>query len=388
LTPVAPLRRWRMAELDDESRLTTSRLRLDERILHFLLGSPYLDARLHGRLRRTSVPEQLPPSYDLAASRVAEGWTTGASPDAPLLVEVTGGDLRSRAEIAAAAAARSGLGLYAMGAEDMPTDPAERDRLARLWQREAILLPSALLLEVGDLDRDQRAATEAFLAGAAVPVVVSSEDPLRTDRPHGARVTVPRLDDEEQVELWGRAMHPIADLDDVELRSLVAQFQLPPHVIRTAAATVRRRLPYEDLDAAQLAWRAGLEEARIGMDELGRRIEPQAAWGDLVLHDRQTGVLREIVAHVRQRATVHQEWGFAGTLRRGLGVTALFAGGSGTGKTLAAEVMAKELGLDLFIVDLSQVVSKYIGETEKNLRRVFDAAERGGALLLFDEADA
>ncbi|MFB6936185.1 ATP-binding protein [Streptomyces chartreusis] len=388
LTPVAPLRRWRIAELDDESRLTTSRLRLDERILHFLLGSPYLDARLHGRLRRTSVPEQLPPSYDLAASRVAEGWTTGASPDAPLLVEVTGGDLRSRAEIAAAAAARSGLGLYAMGAEDMPTDPAERDRLARLWQREAILLPSALLLEVGDLDRDQRAATEAFLAGAAVPVVVSSEDPLRTDRPHGARVAVPRLDDEEQVELWGRAMHPIADLDDIELRSLVAQFQLPPHVIRSAAATVRRRLPYEDLDAAQLAWRAGLEEARIGMDELGRRIEPQAAWGDLVLHDRQTGVLREIVAHVRQRATVHQEWGFAGTLRRGLGVTALFAGGSGTGKTLAAEVMAKELGLDLFIVDLSQVVSKYIGETEKNLRRVFDAAERGGALLLFDEADA
>ncbi|MBT2421938.1 ATP-binding protein [Streptomyces sp. ISL-22] len=389
LTPVAPLRRWRIVELDDESRLTTSRLRLDERILHFLLGSPYLDARLHGRLRRTPVPEQLPPSYDLAAGRVAEGWTTGASPDAPLLVEVTGGDLRSRADIVAAAAARSGLGLYAMGAEDIPADPAERDRLARLWQREAILLPAALLVEVGELDRDQRAATEAFLAGAAVPVVVSSEDPLRSDRPHGVRVAVPRLDDEEQVELWAQAFQPVADLDDQELRSLVAQFQLPPHVIRSAAATVRRRLPYEDdLDAAELAWRAGLEEARIGMDELGRRIEPQAGWDDLVLHERQTGVLREIVAHVRQRATVHQEWGFAGTLRRGLGVTALFAGGSGTGKTLAAEVMAKELGLDLFIVDLSQVVSKYIGETEKNLRRVFDAAERGGALLLFDEADA
>lgn len=389
LTPVAPLRRWRIVELDDESRLTTSRLRLDERILHFLLGSPYLDARLHGRLRRTPTPEQLPPSYDGAASRVAEGWTTGASPEAPLLVEVTGGDLRSRADIAAAAAARSGLGLYAMGAEDIPADPAERDGLARLWQREAILLPSALLVEVGELDRDQRAATEAFLAGAAVPVVVSSEDPLRTDRPHGARVAVPRLDDDEQTELWAQAFHPVADLDDGELRSLVAQFQLPPHVIRSAAATVRRRLPYEDtLDAAELAWRAGMEEARIGMDELGRRIEPGAGWDDLVLHDRQTNVLREIVAHVRQRPTVHQEWGFAGTLRRGLGVTAMFAGGSGTGKTLAAEVMAKELGLDLFIVDLSQVVSKYIGETEKNLRRVFDAAERGGALLLFDEADA
>ncbi|WUB75600.1 ATP-binding protein [Streptomyces sp. NBC_00576] len=389
LTPVAPLRRWRIVEPADESQLTTSRLRLDERILHFLLGSPYLDARLHGQLRRAPVPDRLPPSYDLAASRVAAGWATGASPDAPLLVEVTGGDLRSRADIGAAAAARAGLGLYSVSAEDIPGDPAERDRFARLWQREAILLPAALLVDVGEVDRDQRAATEAFLAGAAVPVLVSSEDPLRTDRPHGTRVTVPRLDDEEQLSLWADALEDIADVDEGELRSLVAQFQLPPHVVRAAAAAVRRDLPGEDeLDAAQLAWRAGLDEARIGMDELGRRIEPEAGWGDLVLHERQTSVLREIVAHVRQRPTVHQEWGFAATLRRGLGVTALFAGGSGTGKTLAAEVMAKELGLDLFIVDLSQVVSKYIGETEKNLRRVFDAAERGGALLLFDEADA
>ncbi|MGW7405005.1 ATP-binding protein [Streptomyces sp. NPDC054833] len=390
LTPVAPLRRWRIVELEDETRLTTSRLRLDERILHFLLGSPHLDARLHGQVRRTPVPDALPPSYDLAASRLAEGWTEGGrAPGAPLLVEITGGDLRSRADLAAAAAARSGLGLYAMNAEDIPTDPAERDRLARLWQREAILLPAVLLVEVGELDRDQRAAVEAFLAGAAVPVVVSSEDPLRTERPHGVRVAVPRLDDEEQLALWADAFEEVADLEESELRSLVAQFQLPPHVVGSVAATVRRRLPYEDeLDAAALAWRSGLDEARIGMDELGRRIEPQAGWGDLVLHERQTAVLREIVAHVRQRATVHQEWGFAATLRRGLGVTALFAGGSGTGKTLAAEVMARELGLDLFVVDLSQVVSKYIGETEKNLRRVFDAAERGGALLLFDEADA
>ncbi|MEU9154410.1 ATP-binding protein [Streptomyces sp. NPDC048417] len=385
LTPIAPLRRWRITELDDESRLTTSRLRLDERVLHFLLGSPYLDARLHGQLRRTPVPDALPPAYDLAATRLAEGWTNGA--ETPL-VELTGGDLRSRSDIAAAAAARSGLGTYAMSAEDIPTGPVDRDRLARLWQREAILLPAALLVEAGDLDRDQRAATDSFLAGAAVPVVVSSEDPLRSERPYGARVSVPRLDDEEQLAVWAGAFGE-TDLDESELRALVAQFQLPPHVVRNAAATVRRRLPHEDApDAARLAWRAGLDEARIGMDELGRRVEPQAGWDDLVLHERQTGVLREIVAHVRQRATVHQEWGFASTLRRGLGVTAMFAGGSGTGKTLAAEVMAKELGLDLFVIDLSQVVSKYIGETEKNLRRVFDAAERGGALLLFDEADA
>ncbi|MGP3927112.1 ATP-binding protein [Streptomyces sp. 8N616] len=389
LTPVAPLRRWRLVELDDETRLTTSRLRIDERILHFLLGSPYLDARLHGMLRRAPAPEPLPASYDLAASRVAAGWARGGGRDAPLRVELVGGDLRTRADIAAAAARRSGLGLYAMAADDVPTDPAERDRLARLWQREAILLPAALLVEAGDMDREQAAATDAFLDSAAVPLVVSSPDPRQTARPRGERITVPTLDTEEQLGLWADAFAGVPEVSEADLRDLVAQFQLPPHVIRSAAATVRRDLPGEDaLDATGLAWRAGLTEARIGLDELGRRIEPEAGWDDLVLHERQLRVLREIVAHVRQRATVYQEWGFAQTLRRGLGVTALFAGGSGTGKTLAAEVMARELGLDLFIIDLSQVVSKYIGETEKNLRRVFDAAERGGALLLFDEADA
>ncbi|MFF4602044.1 ATP-binding protein [Streptomyces sp. NPDC001339] len=394
LTPVAPLRRWQLIELDDETRLTTTRLRLDERILHFLVGAPYLDAKLHGLLRRTHAPGTLPPSYDTAADRVAAGWS-GAGPDSPLRVELVGADLRTRADIAATAARRSGLGLYSMAADDIPADPAARDRLARLWQREAILLPAALLVEVGELDREQHAAADAFIVGAAVPLVVSSPDPRRTGHPRGERVTVPRLSDEEQLGLWRDAFVGIDDVTEHHLGALVAQFQLPAHVVRSAAATVRRdlleetRLPSSGaLDAAELAWRAGLTEARMGLDELGRRIEPRAGWDDLVLAERQTRILQEIVAHVRRRGTVHQEWGFAKSLRSGLGVTALFAGGSGTGKTLAAEVMAKELGLDLFIIDLSQVVSKYIGETEKNLSKVFDAAERGGALLLFDEADA
>ncbi|MFI9047825.1 AAA family ATPase [Streptomyces sp. NPDC053427] len=388
LTPVAPLRRWRLIELDDETRLTTTRLRLDERILHFLVGSPYLDAKLHGLLRRTTAPGSLPPSYDTAANRIAAGWA-GAGPDAPLRVELVGADLPSRADIAATAARRSGLGLYSMAADDIPTDAAERDRLARLWQRESILLPAALLVEVGEMDRDQHAAADAFIAGAAVPLVVSSPEPRRTGRPRGERVTVPKLSDEEQLGMWTDAFADVPEVTGSHIRSLVAQFQLPPHVVRSAAATVRRDLPGSAvLDAAELAWQAGLTEARMGLDELGRRIEPRAGWDDLVLADRQLGILQEIVAHVRRRSTVLQDWGFAKALRSGLGVTALFAGGSGTGKTLAAEVMAKELGLDLFIIDLSQVVSKYIGETEKNLSRVFDAAERGGALLLFDEADA
>ncbi|SFS96549.1 ATP-binding protein [Saccharopolyspora flava] len=384
LAPVSPLRRWRLVELDEQAGLTSGRLRIDERILHFLLGAPYLDVRLHGLVRRTPVPEHLPPSFEEAAERIATTWADGDA-ESPLRVELVGGDARTRSDIAAAAAASCDLALYAVDATDVPTDPAERDRLTRLWQREAVLLPAALLLELDEPDREQAAAAEAFARSTAVPLVLSSAEPRPSSSVRGQRFSVPTLDDDEQLELWREAFADVPDVSEADLGNLVAQFSLPPHVVSSAAASVRRG---EGDDAAGLAWQAGLHEARMGLDELGRRIEPDAGWNDLVLPERQMRVLREIVAHVRQRATVHHEWGFSATLRKGLGVTALFAGGSGTGKTLAAEVMARELGLDLFIIDLSQVVSKYIGETEKNLRKVFDAAERGGALLLFDEADA
>src|SRR5262249_42933134 len=127
---------------------------------------------------------------------------------------------------------------------------------------------------------------------------------------------------------------------------------------------------------------------RTRLDALAQRIDASAAWSDLVLPALETQTLRGIAAQVRQRVQVYQRWGFAQKIDRGLGISALFVGQSGTGKTLAAEVLARELELDLYRIDLSQVVSKFIGETEKNLRRVFDAAEESGAILLFDEADA
>jgi SpoVK/Ycf46/Vps4 family AAA+-type ATPase len=114
------------------------------------------------------------------------------------------------------------------------------------------------------------------------------------------------------------------------------------------------------------------------LEQLARRIDPKATWDDLVLPNDQLATLRQLVAQVSQRSRVYEDWGWGQRMSRGLGITALFAGESGTGKTMAAEVIARDLRLDLYRIDLSGVVSKYIGETEKNLRRVFDAAERGG----------
>ena len=390
LTPVAPLRRWRIVELDDESRLTLSRLRLDERILHFLLGSPYLDARLHGQLRRTPVPDELPPSYDLAASRVAAGWTTGARPDAPLLVEVVGGDLRSRADIAAAAAARSGLGLYSMSAEDIPTDPAERDRLARLWQREAILLPAALLVEVGELDRDQHAATDAFLAGAAVPVVVSSADPRRTDRPHGERVAVPRLDDEEQLGLWAGAFEDVADIGEGELRSLVAQFQLPPHVVRAAAAAVRRDLPGEDeLDAgrARLACRN-----ERGPDRHGRAGPPYRARTRAGTTSCCTSGRRVCCARSSRTCGSGQPSTRSGGSRRPCAAGSASPRCSRAARAPARRSPPRSWRRSSASTSSSSTCPRWSASTSARPRRTCARSstppKRGGALLLFDEADA
>jgi ATPase family associated with various cellular activities (AAA)/Winged helix domain, variant len=379
LAPVAPLRNWYLVEPAEDGPVTTARLRIDERILHFLTGVRYLDPRLRGMARAAEPPPTLPPTQQRAADALRRRWT--AVHEAPR-AELSGADPQTRRDIAASAARASDMWLYTVREADIPEDARERYTLARLWEREAILLPAVLLLEAG---QGRAAALDSFASALDVPVVVSCADPLPGWSSPWERIAVPELSATEQRDLWLAALGN-GGLDSEALARLVAQFSLPAPVIRTAAATVRRTA--SGADTAELAWRAGLAEARVALDELGRRIEPRATRADLVLPAAQREILDEIVAHVRRRATVYETWGFEKVLRRGLGVTALFAGGSGTGKTLAAEVVAGELGLDLFVIDLSQIVNKYIGETEKNLRKVFDAAERGGAVLLFDEADA
>ena len=169
-------------------------------------------------------------------------------------------------------------------------------------------------------------------------------------------------------------------------------FRASTTVVEEVAASLRASLepsapPAEVGRALHLACRIA---SRHRLDSLAARISSKVGWDDLVIPEHTARTLREIAAQLRQRAVVYERWGLADAGDRGLGISALFHGESGTGKTLAAEVIANELALDLFRVDLSRVVSKYIGETEKNLRRVFDAAEESGrrAVLLFDEADA
>jgi len=191
----------------------------------------------------------------------------------------------------------------------------------------------------------------------------------------------------EQCAVWQDALGGLALNDHITF--LASQFNLGTASIHAVGNEVLGGAQGTSPDdPAQLLWDTCRIQTRAGLDDLAQRIEPNANWDDLVLPERQQQTLHEVVVHVRQRATVYETWQFRTKGSRGLGISALFVGVSGTGKTLAAEVIANELRLDLYRIDLSSVVSKYIGETEKNLRRLFDAAEEGGAILLFDEADA
>jgi hypothetical protein len=196
----------------------------------------------------------------------------------------------------------------------------------------------------------------------------------------------------EQRAVWQSALGTTASGVNGQVERLVAQFNLSAPAIHAACTEVFGYLATPDQavpDAlGDVLWDACRMQARPRLDDLAQRLEPAATWDDLVLPEAQRDLLRQIATHVRQRLQVYEAWGFARKGSRGLGISALFAGASGTGKTMAAEVLAHELRLDLYHIDLSQVVSKYIGETEKNLRCVFDAAEAGAAVLLFDEADA
>jgi SpoVK/Ycf46/Vps4 family AAA+-type ATPase len=216
-------------------------------------------------------------------------------------------------------------------------------------------------------------AGDTSLSGSTRPSV-----PLTINRP-----ALP-----EQTMLWRFALGAKSAQLNGHLDRIGAQFSLEAERVLSIGAQIAAEEHQSPEELEARIWSACRAETRLSLEGLAQRVETRARWEDLILPDSSLEVLRAMVAQAQNHTRVLDDWGFAARTSRGLSSTALFCGASGTGKTLAAEVLANELELDLFRVDLSQVVSKYIGETEKNLRTIFDAAENTGAVLLFDEADA
>jgi hypothetical protein len=386
LAPHRPLRRLQLVTVVGGSEsIVHAGLRADERVVNLLKGLDHLDERLVELLVPMAAgrPDQpIARSHASMIERILRR-ARGAGGDR-VVVSLAGPHPASKRIIAQAVVAELGAYIVRLPVTNLPPPGADLAALIRLWERDSMLSPLALYLDAfdpeGDLPREATVAARRLLSRAKGLIFIDSREAWSGLDGTTFVVDVANPTAAEQQEAWESTL---PERLDPLARDLAAHFDLDPLAIRDLAAS---RSP--DEDQIDPLWDEVRMSQRPNLDLLGRRAQAKVGPDELILPDDILAQLERIKEQVRHRARVYNDWGLASRMSRGLGISALFAGESGTGKTLAAEVIAAELNLDLYRIDLSGVVSKYIGETEKNLRRVFDAAEKGGTILCFDEADA
>jgi hypothetical protein len=267
-------------------------------------------------------------------------------------------------------------------ARKLPTDRDRLRRQLRVIHRECRLHDCVPLLQHVDALADASELLETELTGLIL--ATSTRVLARQWRRPPRFIELKPPTTSQRARLWSRAL-PEASAADADL--LAALYPLAPGLIVVAGAAARRACAESPMQPnhVEAGIRAVLDDRLSG---LATRVTVTQSWDDLVLPDDQMSALVELLARIRKRRLVLEDWGFATKIAKALGVCALFSGPPGTGKTMAAGLIARDLGVDAYQVDLSKIVSKWIGETEKNLAALFDAAEAGHAILLFDEADA
>lgn len=376
LAAAAPLCRFGLVETEGPGR-AESRLSLSEALLDRICGLPPAIPELEARLR------PLPAAGEASVlSAQLKSLLTARDDGLPPLV-LAGTSFTGR-EVAAGLAGL-GLGAQRLRAAELPEAPEARARLARLWSREAALDGQALVIQT---EHGHETTLAGFAEQVWGPVVIIG--PARpADFTRASVVLAPGLAPADPLAPWRSAFAPLGDLvSHAALRRLEAQFRLEPEEIAALATLAATDLPGLDPDEAQarlwyLAGRAHVAPALPGC----RLQVPVHDWNDLVVPVGLAQSLHRIETHVRHAALVFDDWGF-GRSPRGRCVAALFAGPPGTGKTLAAEVLAHALGLQMLVIDLSQLISKFIGETPKHIADAFDLAERTGAVMVWNEGDA
>jgi SpoVK/Ycf46/Vps4 family AAA+-type ATPase len=414
-TPGAPLLKHHLLHLfDDPSHhqppLLSQYLKVDERIVSYLLGADELDARLLSYARhsvpRTRLEELLLPADVKRRLALLTQICSGRSPTVPeggLIFYFQGPYGVGKQTTAEALCRELGIGLLVVDGERLlNAEDVAFDTAVRLAGREARLQNAALYWRGFDalLADDKRVPREvlvraleswpalAFLAG---DTPWEPADALH-DLPF-VRVEFPHPTYSDRMQLWTASLNGNTPFGtDVDVKALVNKFRFSGGQIQDATATARNLARWRDPENGHVTmadlYAACRLQSNRNLATLAQKITPHYTWNDIVLPPDQMQQLREICNCVKHRARVYDEWGFDRKLSLGKGLNVLFAGPSGTGKTMAAEIIAHELGLDLYKIDLSTVVSKYIGETEKNLARIFAEAETSNAILFFDEADA
>jgi ATP-dependent 26S proteasome regulatory subunit len=406
--PDAPLLRHGLVELVEDAApspqpLLSKGFQVDARIVDHLLGSDAVDARL------APFAALLDPGRGLDELLLEDDWRravanlhpeeTGA---AAAVIHLSGPPGVGRRSVAAALCHDRGLGLLVAQVDRLLAEPvtALADRLA-LLEREARLQRAVVCFHGVDPLRDGSrqealAIFRAALDHGVTGCFLTGDAPWDDAAPLCARrcvhLEVPRPSAPERRRMWRRAMAAVPVGSTIDTAAVAGRFRLTFGQIEDAVATARGLARLRGEEPARVTDADLFEACRLNSNRrlgaLARKITPRYRWDDIVLPEDRLAQLRELCNHVKYRDRVYGEWGFGARLALGKGLMVLLAGPSGTGKTMAADVVAGELGLELYRIDLSSVVSKYIGETEKNLGRIFDEAETSNAILFFDEADA
>ena len=393
-----PLRYWRLIEINQliGQPLITSPLKGDERIINFIKGLNYLDeriARVTSPFEIVATETGLPASQDKIVTEVVNNLKQSSLKKFLSTVQLIGIDRISKQLVAQKIAGSLNLSLTNLSVELLPSQTSEQDEFIRLWQRENLLLPIAGYIDTQKTDpvnksEESHKSSDSFLhrlISLNQGIFFLSTREIRSEL-HSTSwmVEVKKPTPAEQQTEWTNLLGEKANGSPA---LLAGQFNLNVTTIREIVQRVADANGTID-DLHRRLWRGCLSQTSPELDMLVQKLELKSNWDDIVLPETAMKQLVQIANQVKFRTIVYDNWGFRKKMNRGLGINALFVGESGTGKTMAAEVLANELNLHLYKIDLSGVVSKYIGETEKNLRRVFDAAEDGGAILFFDEADA
>ncbi|WP_287264960.1 ATP-binding protein [Moorena sp. SIO3A2] len=438
LSPQSPLQYWQLLQIEPGLIQTLSPLHIDQQILCFLLGYDATDQQLAGKI--TPIPPQtnpliLPTSQLRIGSQLITIWSGGEGTNSYPVVQLSRSDRSTKYQIASATCQGLGLKLQTLDPAALTTNPQLVYQLAMRWQREAILSNSVLFIDCDSYNFSEPGreyALSQFIDSNNTRLILSCNHRKIDCKRTVVNVDIPPLSHQEQYDLWECHIGSAAAELNGQLERIAVQFNLSSASIQAACDQFKiqnQKFPQNpgssppsalthpyplpggepggdrfqsppelgDLGGKNLRdethqptqlWDLCRQISRNQLEHLAQPINATATWDDLVLPTPQRLLLGDIATHLRYKYKVYQEWGFAHKGDRGLGISALFYGASGTGKTMAAEVLANEFRLSLYRIDLSRVVSKYIGETEKNLRRIFDCAETGSAILLFDEADA
>ncbi|PYP89316.1 MAG: ATP-binding protein [Blastocatellia bacterium AA13] len=413
--PRAPLAKYRLIHVNDGSTegapllapLLSRSFKIDDRIAELLLGTAGAGSPLDSITSLVSGERlAISEAYDQVLANiinvVRSRFRDERAFEGRLVLHLNGPYGSGKRCVAEGLAYEFGLPLLIVDAEKMIDGGLPLDEYARLAGREAVLLPAILCFENFDAllaDERTRSKVERIVDAAAQCSAITlllgrlPWRPLDSSRRFEfVETAMPEADDAARARFW-RDLTSRDELENgIDFEALASRFRFTRGQIRDAIATARSAAQFEGdrggiLTMSSLAAACRAHSGQK-LNDLARKVEPSYGWNDIVLSDEVMAQLLEICQRVVLRHRVMGDWGFGKKLSMGKGVNALFAGPSGTGKTMASEILARELELDLYKIDLSGVVSKYIGETEKNLDRVFKAAEDANAILFFDEADA